>query len=455
MTWDQIRHFHKQPQNVAQWCRWFGSVLRWLTPGRRRLLLAAGAVWIAVKRPFEEIRQTGEWLGIKPDLVSVILLIALASALVWFCYHLARQFSRWPAFARRHPQICLHSIFWMLLVWLWILPSPHPTLRIVLTGLAMLMPFLLWRLGYMLFTAQRGKMTATRFTDHWFYIWPVCGGSSTPYGKGLDYLASCEAKDAEALAKSQLAGVKLFVLAGLCGLTKAILDAVVFGEDNAYRRALGGFSLGIPSFGEWFANPGAHPRWAGWVALYADLIRSVLRWGEHGHLVIGYLRFGGFYIFRNTYKPLLAETVVEFWNRYYYYFKELLVNFFFFPTFTRYFKPHPRLRLFAAVFMAACVGNMYYHVINSSTLVRGDWPRLWYQFNSRLCYCLMLALGLYVSIHRESKRNRNAPRRSLPRRALAIFGVWTFFAIIHIWAKKESGSATDRLKFLLGLFGLA
>ena len=59
----------------------------------------------------------------------------------------------------------------------------------------MVMQFLVWRLGYMLFTAQRGKMTATRFTDHWFYIWPPWGGSSTPYGKGLDYLASCEAKD--------------------------------------------------------------------------------------------------------------------------------------------------------------------------------------------------------------------------------------------------------------------
>jgi len=25
-------------------------------------------------------------------------------------------------------------------------------------------------------------------------------------------------------------------------------------------------------------------------------------------------------MFRNTYKPLLAESIVEFWNRYYYYF---------------------------------------------------------------------------------------------------------------------------------------
>src|SRR6185369_2906206 len=100
-----------------------------------------------------------------------------------------------------------------------------------------------------------------------------------------------------------------------------------------------------------------------------------------GHLYIGVLRLFGFYVFRNTYKPLLAETVVEFWNRYYYYFKELLASFFFFPTFTRYFKTHPRLRLLAAVFAAAFFGNMYYHVIYSGLLFRGDWPGLWTRFN--------------------------------------------------------------------------
>ena len=454
MTWYQLRHFHKQPQNIAWWCRVGAPVLRWMTPVRRRLLLAIGALVIAIKRPFQEVHDSGERLGATPDSLSIILVVALGSALVWVCYLCARQYSRWPAFARRHPQICLHAFFWLLLVWMWSLPSPHSTLRIVVTSLVMVMQFLIWRLGYMLFTAQRGKMTATRFTDHWFYIWPPWGGSSTPYGKGLDYLASCEAKDPSALAKSQLAGLKLFVLAAMCGLGHGIIEAVVFGKNNAYGRALGGFSLGIPPVSEWFTHPGRYAPWVGWVAIYADLIRLVLHWAERGHVVIGYLRLGGFYVFRNTYKPLLAETVVEFWNRYYYYFKELLANFFFFPTYTRYFKTQPRLRMFAAVFMSAFVGNMYYHMIDSKTLLRGDAAVLWSHYNSRLCYCLLLALGIFVSMQRETKRNRNAPPRSLSRRALAIFGVWTFFAIIHIWAKREPASALERFKFFLGLWGL-
>ena len=49
------------------------------------------------------------------------------------------------------------------------------------------------------------------------------------------------------------------------------------------------------------------------------------------------------------------ETVVGFWNRYYYYFKEIMVDFFFFPTFVSWFRKRPVLRLFAAVFMAVAV----------------------------------------------------------------------------------------------------
>jgi hypothetical protein len=455
MTWDQLRHFHKQPHLVSLWCRWFGPGLRWLTPGRRRLLLAIAAVWVAIKRPFRETQSTAdEVMNMPANAAAIVSVIVLASAFVWLCYVLARRFSQWPGFAKRHPQICLHLVFWLLLVWLWFGPELNPTIKLVLASFIMGMPFLLWRLGYMLFTAQRGKMAGTTFKDHIFYIWPIWGGSSTPYGKGLDYLASCEAKDPEALAKSQLAAVKLLVLAGVAGLGKGLIEGLVFGEHNAYRRMAGGFSLGIPPTSDWFSNAGAYPIWAGWVALYADLVRLVLHWAGSGHLVIAYLRFGGFYVFRNTYKPLLAETVVEFWNRYYYYFKELLVNFFFFPTFTRYFKSHPRLRLLTAVFAAAFVGNMYYHIINSARLVQGDATGIWTHFNPRLCYCFMLALGIYISMRRESKRNRSAPLRPWPRRVLAIFGVWTFFAIIHIWAKREQASAIERLKFFLGLWGI-
>jgi hypothetical protein len=390
-------------------------------------------------------------LGVGHSVIGSIVLALVLFAFVGLCYFAAKHFTTWPAFARRRPQLTLHSLFWSLLVLLWIGFPANLPFRAVVAGCVILLPFLLWRLGYMLFSAQRGKMEGTRFTDHLFYIWPAYGGSETPYGKGHDYLSSNEAKDEQSLARSQLAGLKLFVLAALCSVARGLLRALAYGDDNAYGRALGGVTLNLPEISDLIQNPSAYRPWLAWPALYVDLFQLVLGLGSKGHVIIGWLRLFGFHVFRNTYKPLLAESIVEFWNRYYYYFKEVLVNFFFFPTFTRYFKKQPRLRMFAAVFMAAFVGNLYYHLILHSALVEGRFLDLWGIMQSRFFYCFLLALGIYVSMLREQRRGRDRPR-SLPRRAIAIFGVWTFFGIIHLWARGGTGSFTDRLKAFAALF---
>jgi hypothetical protein len=58
-------------------------------------------------------------------------------------------------------------------------------------------------------------------------------------------------------------------------------------------------------------------------SLYCELVWQVLRHAAAEHMIIGTLRLFGFNVFRNTYKPLPPESILEFWNRYYYYFKEL------------------------------------------------------------------------------------------------------------------------------------
>lgn len=452
MTWDKIRHFHRQPAVIALWRRLWGPVLPWLTPGRRRLLLSLGAVVFAVDDLWLEAKSVRRWFGFTPDTAGMVLVIVALFAFVWAVHQMAQRFASMPMFVKRNPQICLHGCFWAWMIVLWNTAPSSVTVRTVLAGCALVLPFLLWRLGFMLFTAQRGRMAGTGLRDHWFYIWPVWGGSNVPFGKGLDYLATCEAKDEESLARSQLAGIKALVLAAVCSVCKGLLDGLVFGDENGYQHAVGGWTLGVASTSHMIATPGDYPLWKCWTSIYCELFRQVLHWGSKGHVIVAYLRLGGFNVFRNTYKPLLAETVVEFWNRYYYYFKELLVNFFFLPTFARYFKQSPRLRVFAAVFAAAFFGNMYYHVIKSSQFMIGDGSLVWAAFNTRLVYCFALALGIYISMRREQRRPKGAARPPA-RRAVAIFGVWTFFAFIHLWAKGGMPHS-NRFHFLLGLFGL-
>lgn len=325
----------------------------------------------------------------------------------------------------------------------------------LLVGLAMILPFFLWRLGYMFLSGRRGRVKGTKFKDHVMYLWPLYGGSNTPYGKGLDYLSRTEARDPEALARSQLAGLRLLMLAGLWTAAKELMGGALFGADNGLAQALGGLSLELPRLSIVLRDLEGDLGWLGWGTLYGELFLNVLNRAAKGHLIIGVLRLFGFYVFRNTYKPLLAESVVGFWNRYYYYFKELLVEFFFYPTFARWFKKRARLRLFAAVFMAAFVGNMYYHLIRmTGELVTRDLERIWAVLSLRTVYCLLLSIGIFVSMLREQNRLRQQRSRSLLRRAWAVFGVWSFFAFINIWNQRGAGTLESTAKFLLGLVGL-
>jgi hypothetical protein len=454
----RLVQFHEDPKIIAGWVGLTGPLLHWLTPPRRRSLLALGAIGLALKvlvDPLKEVGQSHAWMEALTDIIPQLLVVFILLGFLWLSYRLALRFSSLPSFVRRNPQICLHAVFWMLLIVIWSISPEVGIWRMVLVGLAIMLPFFLWRLGYLLFAGQRGKVAGTRFRDHLMYLWPVYGGSNTPYGKGHEYLSRHEAKDEEALARAQLAGIRLLILAGLWFVSKEVMNGLVFGVDNSVRLALGGFTLGVPRLGPLVEKPEMASVGLAWVALYCELFINVLHRAVKGHVIIGVLRLFGFYIFRNTYKPLLAETVVGFWNRYYYYFKEILVDFFFYPTFARWFRKKPVIRLFAAVFMAAFIGNMYYHLIRmADTLAAGDLEAIWLSLHSRLFYCLLLSLGIFISMWREQRRTRQSRARGIVRRGLSIFGVWTFFAVIHIWNQKGPTTFFSLTHFFLGLIGL-
>src|SRR6202008_919663 len=104
-----------------------------------------------------------------------------------------------------------------------------------------------------------------------------------------------------------------------------------------------------------------YPIAMGWTALVLDVVFSALALATAGHQAIAVARLAGYRLPRNTWRPLESRSLADFWNRYYYYFKELMVDFFFFPFYTRYFKKHRRLRVLAAPLAAATAGNALFH----------------------------------------------------------------------------------------------
>jgi hypothetical protein len=451
----RLTQFHENPEVISLWMRLMGPALTWLTPVRRRLILAAAAIIIAFMGPVGRALKVRSWSKASPDVISSFLVVATIFAFLWLSYKTALHFASLPAFVRSNPQLCLHTLFWGLLIILWNTSPDAGIRRIVLLGLAIKLPFFLWRVGYMFISAKRNKVAGTRFTDHLMYLWSFYG-SNIPYGKGLDYLSRNEAKDETALARSQLAGIKLLLLTVLWIMVSKILNGLVFGSHNMVRHALGGISLNVPHLKHLLDQTKSASVGLSWICLYSELIREVLAHAINGHVIIGVARLFGFNVFRNTYKPLLSTSIVEFWNRYYYYFKEMMADFFFYPTFMGWFRKWQALRLFAAVFMAAFVGNMYYHLIKmSESLALGNFESLWLALNTRLFYCFLLCTGIFVSMMREQRKAGKPRSNNIVQRGLSIFGVWTFFAVINIWNQKSAGSFITVTKFFLGLVGLA
>ncbi len=411
-------------------------------PARRHILLSIAAVGTISEKLLE---ATGlDWLH-QPLQISVMLLAGVGG--LYLAYALVKQFQHWPAFARRSPILLLHACIWSALFL-----STYPML-----GALTMLPFLAWRLSYMVKLAGRGKAADTRFSDHLFYLVPVYGGTQTPYAKGLDFLARHEAADPATFARSQLAGIKLLWLALLWVFVLDVFDASLFGSATKFFTAWPAhWTLDLPRLAE-HLQTGTSPAWyLGWATVYLELIRATLHLAISGHVIIGCLRLLGFNVFRNTYKPLLAESVLEFWNRYYYYFKELLVDFFFYPAYLRFTSLSPRTRMFAAVFSAAFLGNMYHHIMaQPDTVIHLDLAGFWAAWGPRSVYCFLLAAGIWVSMLRQQKSRVSGVKPGWHLKLRRIAGVWTFFGIIQIWniGPKEAG-ILDCLAFFVSLFGI-
>jgi hypothetical protein len=463
-----LAQFHEHPRVVELSTTRGGNALLWamvalllLASGWHRFLPVVPLMILAQRYPARRtaIMSLGGigWLLYRlGDLgVDGALGLACGSAAVvaslYLLYRVARSFSHLPRVVRSNPQISLHLLLWCLAALALMLPEGFGGAAPV--AVVLMLGFSIWRVGFMLNSARRGSMARTDFASHLFYCLPSFGGSHTPFGKGYDYLAARRADSRSALARSQLAGVKLLVLASVWIAVGALFGVEHRGAPASLLAPLHGIALR--------AGEALRPMPLGlaWATLFVEMIRGTLDLAIRGHLIVGCLRLFGFNVFRNTYKPLLATSIVAFWSRYYYYFKELLVDFFFFPTYVACFKGRPRLRIFTATMAAACVGNVYYHLVQDldGYAQAGLGPSL-DELASYLFYAFLLGLGVFVSMLREQGRRGGAVVARSPRRerwiALRkIAGVWLFFSVIRIWDAPHRSFWQNTARFL-ALFAL-
>jgi len=234
------------------------------------------------------------------NILIVGLVLGLFVGIFYFFYRLIDHFDRLPSFIKKRPQVTLHFFIWLAFISSWIISSgplePRSRLKLVFWLILAFLPYITWRLGYLLMAAKRGRAKQTKFVDHLFYLWPVYGGTHTPFGKGHDYLAQVAAKNDASSAKSHLAGLRLLILANIWLAVR--MGVMTLGLPQV-TDAMRSYSAGGISIGE------------GWLALSLELVNDALYWAFFGHSVIGVLRLFGFYAFRNMYKPFLSQTFLE------------------------------------------------------------------------------------------------------------------------------------------------
>jgi hypothetical protein len=214
--------------------------------------------------------------------------------------------------------------------------------------------------------------------------------------------------------------------------------------------------LHVPQFSEALrlsANRTPLPWYNCWASILVAFFGSIISVSVLGHRFIACCRMAGFNALRNTYRPLSSRTLAEFFNRYYFYFKELLVDVFFYPFFLRYFKKQPKLRLVGAIFAAAGFGNAFYHFVRDLGFIqkfglRGALVR----YQVYLFYCFLLAAAISIS---QLRHRKPAPSGFIRGQLWPSFLVLLFFCLLDVFGSTDRNyPLTVYFRFIGHLFNL-
>jgi hypothetical protein len=252
---------------------------------------------------------------------------------------------------------------------------------------------------------------------------PFWGSTAVPYPKGAANWRRIEARSPEALAIAQLKGLKLILWAalltvGFLAFQRAVHQGLgVLPMNDALLALARGAPLGIG---------------ASWAVILCNFVERLFEITIVGHVIIACCRMAGFAALRNTHRPFEARNVADFWNRYNYYFKELAVEFFYYPTFLRFFRRRPRLRRIFAVFATAGFGNLYYHFVREAEWIE----KLGFFGALRLMdvyavQCILLSVAIAVSQARRTSPPREGRLRArVPPLAAVVVSYCLMFAFV-------------------------
>ncbi len=426
-------------------------------PARRRYILSGIAIVIFL---------TGAIVGTR-DLKSAKWVISALLCFLCVQWLFAQAIPHLSESLRHHSVSLFHALMIAFLGVVWLLRFRAVISLDLAMSLALLATELLWRGSYWVRwqVRENGK---GEFFPNLFALIPFLGRGGIPYGKGPDFFTRYEAVDRGQLAISRLKGIHYLALALAWSTFSGVMLSVFSSVPGQWVPGLisnplpiTGYSI-LPNMYELFQDPSLLALWKRWGGLLEELMRIVLLIAVTGHRVIALYCLAGFAIPRNTNNPFLANSLVDFWARYWFYFKEVLMDFFFFPAYLRLHKLSLIPRTLVAATAAALVGNFYFHLfVYAPELMKphgGDFLGL---LSMRLIFCAALAAGVCWSFTFLLLRKGDEDKSRLGRyvrlartiRLPYMAGATIFFALLHIWTFGTPAiTLRERLHLLLALF---
>jgi len=413
---------------------------------RRRIVTIATLSWLLISTPdwfdwtvpkyiAEHYRMAGAFNFLNLERAAIVVVLSLSALMLVFVYRHPKS-----PLARR-PLLTLTVLYsGLLALACYGLPGRE---AVVAWSIVVTVGALFWFLGYAMLDHQNGDRNSVGVQMGTFH--PFWGSSTTPIPKGAAYLRRVESKNAADLAITQLKALKLILWAALLSVCYSYWVKTLH------------HLLHLPTFQDAFDRSVArapYPWYVCWLVVTAAFFENLFVLSVWGHTYVACCRMAGFRALRNTYRPLQAKTIAEFWNRYYFYFKELMVDFFFYPTFFRYFKGHRRLRIAAATFMAAGFGNLFFHFLRDIRYVAElGLRKALIGYHVYAFYCLVLSTGIAAS------QLRKKPHRGKRYRFWAgvspTFGVLAFYCLLQVFDDTgRTHPITAHFTFLLHLFGV-
>ena len=361
------------------------------------VLLATGLHWTR--------KHPQAWLSRHPFLVLLLLEITLAVVADW-------------RFVSAEGRVAIWAFIFILMPYIWYVPFAVMDLR-----------------------AKAGGSLGTQLG----ILQPFWSPTHLPFGKGAAFLRKHLAANRRELAITHLKALKLLLWA-------TILTTIRNGLTTIFQDGLG--ILPVSGAIDASLSGAANTLVLGWAALVLSTAKFSLQIAIWAHLFVGIARLAGYRLPRGSWRPLESRTLIEYFNRFHYYFKELLVDLFFLPTFMRAFRSRPRLRIFFATFMAAGVGNAVWHFMRDLDLVaQYGIAHALGSFASYAFYSVVLAIGIAVSQVRANAGYR--PGNTKRARLFSFFCVWGFVVCLHVFSDgSREHTLGQRAFFLLGLFGV-